>query len=415
MSAQEQGDSARTAYGAVGEGSTLPNGVIPAVYDSAPMGTSTSDVNENPNMGERTLPVDAVLTTTATEHVAPPPHMVDPPYERAPEPGASVFTPNVPAGDNGWQQNNLSPQTPTSAIHVQEFYSAQTGPTGSEVQGVRWMARFSEFLRSTATRGAQGMDRMLDGLGIPPLPQREARITPSPSQRPNISPPEDLPQPVAQPPPDPGSWNAPRQITDAAPLFGQQELMQMRAQLEYPQLYGPSYVSDGGSEHSSRLQAEIQRQLEDYKARQQQEVERLQSEIRMLKEERDQERSLRMAPPGIPLPSFHTDAQPPEQQSANAPGGLSATVPQSACVPGGLPTTVPQSANVSGGLSATVPQSAYVPNGLPASVPQSAYVPGGLPATVPQSANAPGGLPASVPQSAYVPGGLPATVPQSAN
>ena len=378
MSAQEQGDSARTAYGAVGEGSTLPNGVTPAVYDPVPMGTSTSEVNENPNMGERTLPVDAVLTTTATEHVAPQPHMVDPLYERVPEPGASVFPTNVPAGDAGWQQNNLSPQTPTSAIHVQEFYTAQTGPTGSEVQGVRWMARFSEFLRSTATRGAQGMDRMLDGLGIPPLPQREARITPSPTQRPNISPPEDLPQQVVQAPPVPGSWNAPRQIADTAPLFGQQELMQMRrAQLEYPQLYGPSYVSDGGSEHSSRLQAEIQRQLEDYKARQQQEVERLQSEIRMLKEERDQERSLRMAPPGIPLPSFHTNVQPPEQQSANVPGGLPATVPQSAYVPGGLPATVPQSANVPGGLPASMPQSANVPGGLPASVPQSANVPGG--------------------------------------
>ena len=55
-----------------------------------------------------------------------------------------------------------------------------------------------------------------------------------------------------------------------------------RSQIEYPQLYGPSQLSDGGSEPSSRLQAEVQRQLEEYKVRQQAEVDRLQQEISVM-------------------------------------------------------------------------------------------------------------------------------------
>ena len=45
-----------------------------------------------------------------------------------------------------------------------------------------------------------------------------------------------------------------------------------RSQAEFPLLYGPSQRSDGGSESSSRLQAEVQSQLEEYKAKQQSEL-----------------------------------------------------------------------------------------------------------------------------------------------
>ena len=146
------------------------------------------------------------------------------------------------------------------------------------------MSRFTEFLRSTATRGAQGVDRVLDNLGIPPLPQRETRASQAVmwSQQ-GFSPPENLPPPVASVPPVPGSWTNQQGNLEATPLFGQAELMRMRrSQIEYPQLYGPSQLSDGGSEPSSRLQAEVQRQLEEYKVRQQAEVDRLQQEISVM-------------------------------------------------------------------------------------------------------------------------------------
>ena len=62
------------------------------------------------------------------------------------------------------------PMTPAnSTVTVQEYYSAGSRTTTNEQQGVRWMARSTEFLRTTANRGASGVDRVLDGLGIPLL------------------------------------------------------------------------------------------------------------------------------------------------------------------------------------------------------------------------------------------------------
>ena len=264
----------------------LPNGVTRELLQPAPPAASTTSM-ENPNIGDVMLLVDR----TGGVELTMTPQPADPTYDREPRAGANVITPATQAVAAP-QQAFPTPPTPASAVHVQqEFFSAQSGTTGAEVQRVRWMSRFTEFLRSTATRGAQGVDRVLDGLGVPPLPQRAA----AGSTRPVFSPPEELPAMSMVAPPVPGSWVSRQGVPEGAPLFGQAELMQMRrSQMEYPQLYGPQQRSEGGgSETSSRLQAEVQRQLEEYKAKQQVEVERLQQEIVMLREERDRDRGLR--------------------------------------------------------------------------------------------------------------------------
>ena len=60
-----------------------------------------------------------------------------------------------------------------------------------------------------------------------------------------------------------------------------------QAQRDFPQLYGPA-VSEGDSERSSRLQAEVQRQLEEYTSRYQQQITSLVREVQMLRAERDE-------------------------------------------------------------------------------------------------------------------------------
>ena len=158
MYAHVQGDSAQqagTTYGAVTEGPGLPNGVVQQQEPSAPLESSLSSALENPNTGETTLPVDR--TGVATVQMIPQP--VEPPYGREPHEGANVITrtdPEAMTAPSGFP----SPPTPTSEVHVQrEFFSAQSGPSGAEVQGVRWIARFTEYVRSTANRGVQGFDR----------------------------------------------------------------------------------------------------------------------------------------------------------------------------------------------------------------------------------------------------------------
>ena len=70
-------------------------------------------------------------------------------------------------------------------------------------------------------------------------------------------------------------------------LFGPVQLDRMRqAQLEYPHIYGQT--SKGGSEHSSRLQAEVQHQLEEYNARHQAEMQKMVVEVQQLKMEKEQ-------------------------------------------------------------------------------------------------------------------------------
>ena len=169
---------------------------------------------------------------------------MEPTYEPQPHSNADAVTPevrtqglNTPA-----RRDQIRTPTPTSStVRVQEFYSAEEGhgPDGREPDGVRWMTRFTEFLRTTASRGAHSMDRVLDNLGLtnpPPGPQdgRMLRAVTSPVR---FSPPEELPQPrETSGPPVPTSWAS---TMPQPPLFGPNQVAQMRqAQRDFPQIYG---------------------------------------------------------------------------------------------------------------------------------------------------------------------------------
>eukprot|EP00439_Symbiodinium_sp_Y106_P030810 s3047_g3.t1 len=193
----------------------------------------------NPNLLDSVQLGDRPEPTMTANDLLQPPRVTDPPYGNS-DMGAHVMTtvdqaPNTVLA-NG--QTMQTPATPTSStVRVQELFTARS-PPGQEAQGIRWMARFSEFLRTTATRGVNSMDRMLDGLGIPQLPAtaRPANVSSStPTLRMNVSPPEELPATVAA---IPGSWAT--TAVQEQPLFGPVQMAQMRqAQLEFPQLYGP--------------------------------------------------------------------------------------------------------------------------------------------------------------------------------
>ena len=295
-----ESDSAAAPRGDQPRGSAeVVNGVTPEPRGPDTSGEGMISGMGNPNLLDSVQLGDRPEPTMTANDLLQPPRATDPPYGNS-DMGAHVMTtvdqaPNTVLA-NG--QTMQTPATPTSStVRVQEFFTARS-PPGQEAQGIRWMARFSEFLRTTATRGVNSMDRMLDGLGIPQLPAtaRPANVSSStPTLRMNVSPPEELPATVAA---IPGSWAT--TAVQEQPLFGPVQMAQMRqAQLEFPQLYGPvtgpSQGSEGESERSSRLQAEVQRQLEEYQQRYQGEMERLQREVVRLREERDGERLRRQA------------------------------------------------------------------------------------------------------------------------
>eukprot|EP00439_Symbiodinium_sp_Y106_P048401 s8284_g6.t1 len=75
----------------------------------------------------------------------------------------------------------------------------------------------------------------------------------------NFSPPEELYPQGQSLPPIPTSWAT----AQTQPLFNEGQVSQMRqARRDHPLLYGQASSTE--SEHSSRLQAEVQRQLEEY-------------------------------------------------------------------------------------------------------------------------------------------------------
>ena len=209
----------------------------------------------------------------------------------------------------------------------------------------------------------------------------------------NVSPSEEMPPRPTQVPAIPGSWaiaSPPRE----APLFGPAQVAQLRrAQQEHP-LYGVPQItgqgSEGDSERSSRLQAEVQRQLEEYQSRQQVEMERLQREIVRLREERDMERRMRQGQSGGDLP-----------QSQNVPEGnqgplsLVHGLPQSQNVPEGNHGPLPVQTSLHGSLG--VPQSQNVPEGNHGPLPVQASLHGSL--RIPQSQDVPEGNHGPLPSS----------------
>ena len=372
-----------------GDGAMMVNGTA-----AEGQGTDTSGVGGlgslgNPNLldtmqlGDRPGPLPASgLTTT-------PPPQVDPPYGN-PDMGANVLTTTVTRAEQ--TRDMPAPSTPSSStFREQEFFTSQSSP-GNESQGIRWMTRFSEFLRTTATRGVHWMD----GLGMQVMPGQSGNVgqaTATGAYQMNVSPPEEMPPRPTQVPAIPGSW-AVASPQREAPLFGPAQVAQLRrAQQEHPLLYGVPQIagqgSEGDSERSSRLQAEVQRQLEEYQSRQQLEMERLQREIVRLREERDIERRMRQGQSGGDLPQGQNV---PEGNQGPLPGvqGL----PQSQNVPEGNHGPLPVHATLHGSLG--VPQSQNVPEGnhgpLPVQAshgsfrnPQSHDVPGGNHGPLPSS------------------------------
>ena len=221
--------------------------------------------------------------------------------------------------------------------------------------GVRWIARFTEFLRTATSRGVNGMDRVLDNLGfthqnvnmIPTDPRMQRSLT-SPLR---FCPPEQLPEqqePLG--PPVPLSWASQQQN---APLFGPAQVAQLRqSQRDHPQLYGYPTASEGDSERSSRLQAEVQRQLEEYALRHQAQMQGLLQEVEALRAERREWQS-RVGDQGDPRPPRHDLTVPqgnPQHQPSPQPVDLPRvpneqqsglpTVPSGQPVPLGVPLPV---------------------------------------------------------------------------
>ncbi|CAE7274583.1 GIP [Symbiodinium sp. CCMP2456] len=178
------------------------------------------------------------------------PDMVDPAYGAAPDMGARATNELRPPPPSPVPMTPAFTPPTDSTVRVQEFYTAGTRQERTEQNGFRWMARITEFLRTTATRSVSNVDRVLDNLGFPHA-QTANQVGGL-----NISPPQDL-QPSTLVPAVPTSWSTMR---GQSTLFTEAQMRQ--SQRNHPQLYGPT--SDGGSDRSSRLQAEVQRQMEEY-------------------------------------------------------------------------------------------------------------------------------------------------------
>ena len=157
---------------------------------------------------------------------------------------------------------------------------------------MRWMSRFTEFMRTAASRGASGWDRVMDGLGLVHVhgQQTSTQYQGNPFtggsrvEHLNFSPPEEIPGQHAGVHRPPTSWTA-TTTAPAQPLFDASQVAQLRqAHREHPLIYGQS--SEVGSDRSSRLQAEVQRQLEEYTAKYQEDLRSLQEEVQRLRSEK---------------------------------------------------------------------------------------------------------------------------------
>ena len=179
-------------------------------------------------------------------------------------------------------------------------------PGSNQPPMIRWVTRLTEFLRTTAARGADGVDRVIGEMGFSTPVVVSRRATPSPSAMTRVrqqvlleasnaqgtfelSPPEELGNGFQIP----GSWS--QTASTARPLFAPEDVDRLRqvqersAALMGPALRDqmePSNAQEDPSSGSSRDRAEIQRQLDGYSARQREEMKRLQQEIFNLKAEK---------------------------------------------------------------------------------------------------------------------------------
>ena len=351
----------------------VQNGVLPQT------GPTVNPAWDNPNE------YDPAPTTTAaeflgrTEPVLTEPDVVEPAYGAAPDMEARTISDQVlPRPTTPVPMSSAASPPSSSTVRVQEFYTAESRAERQDQGGFRWMTRFTEFLRTTATRSASNMDRMLDNLGFPHLQPTATTNQMQQYGSLNISPPQDL-QPGVVVPAVPTSWST---IRGTQPLFTEAQVSQMRqAQREHPQIYGPT--SDGGSDRSSRLQAEVQKQMEEYMQKHQSEIARLQREVRDLRQEK--QLLLQGGPASVPAASSA-----PQGNVQQLPQSGPASVPAASGIPQGNVQQLPQSGPVS------VPAASGIPQGNVQQLPQSG------PASVPAASSAPQGNVQQLPQSGPV-------------
>ena len=328
----------------------------------------------NPNLHDPAPPPTVQPPVTATTRRPEGESEVHPPY-------AQGGLQSQQEGLQNWEQSPLvpvvqeHPRSPTLVPQAQEFFTAESRTAVSpEQHPMRWTTRVTEFFRTTAHRGVLGVDRLLDNLGFQNgHVQPGTMLTGRAMERTvHISPPEQLPERRASPiaPPVPVSWAG---SVMEPPLFERAQLERMRqARRDHPLIYGQA--SEVGSDNSSRLQAEVQRQLEEYAARYQDQVRSLQDEVQRLRENRELAReqgTMVVGQPPVP-PEATTPSPPivppptspvPGGQASNLPGVQPGNLPQHPSVPGG------QASNLPGVQAGNLPQHPSVPGGQAGNLP----------------------------------------------
>ena len=220
----------------------------------------------------------------------------------------------------------------TRTFDVEVMYGA-AGEQGPAV--VRWVARLTDFLRTTATAaaGAGGFqERVLEGLGMTGTqgspspqqtltspqqqqfqqhgqqphhqqyaPQQQQLQQQAPQQQQLISAPQQVMSPAVRrglaqvlnfsPPEElPSPPRVPRYQGDRA-LFSGEQLQRLRAlEMEAPTLYGMPANPEHGSAStaSSAVQAEVQRQLQEFMQHHRGETAELRQQVERLKQERQE-------------------------------------------------------------------------------------------------------------------------------
>ena len=191
-----------------------------------------------------------------------------------------------------------------NADGVEERSAGSPGTT--QPPALRWMTRLTEFLRTTATRGVNGVDRVFGELGFatPTIPTGRTQPTSTSITRLRqqvalggvgtqraleVSPPEELPHDLGVPP----SWS--RTQTSIRPLFQREDVARLQQVQDRSSFLlgspaqgqqGQNQNSEGASTDSSAARAEMHRRLEDYHVRQREEMVRLQQEIFNLRAEK---------------------------------------------------------------------------------------------------------------------------------
>ena len=405
MSAQlPEGDSATAGHGGLRERTPLlPESGTVNGSRAAEGGISRDSVQENPNLHDpapSSVPTSVVngYPRTSLPEV---PGSREPPYQNLPLPHAEVSASrsmNNPERDAWDSTRSLTPVT--SAVQLHEFFSAgdEHAHIGEPV-GMRWVTRFTEFLRTTVNRGATGMDRVLEGFRVPsrPVPQvsemygfggQSSEITP---RRPmlNFSPPEELYPQGQSLPPIPTSWAT----AQTQPLFNEGQVSQMRqARRDHPLLYGQASSTE--SEHSSRLQAEVQRQLEEYTVKYQENLRQLQGEVEQLRRERtlwEAQGKQALEPQGN-LQSHLPQGGPRElPQAYELPRGNDLPLPRARELPRGNGSQLPQASELPRGNGSQLPQASELPRGNGSQLPQASELPRGNGSQLPQASDLPRG------------------------